>query len=427
MKNYIKYLSLAALMLLIATPAMAFNAGEGLSKFFNEMGFMSFCTLDGVKNLVMILIGCFLLYLAIKKGYEPLLLLPIAFGMVLANLPGAGLFDSEMWNNEFLNPASPNYHSYGYIMAHGGLLDILYIGVKAGVYPCLIFLGVGAMTDFGPLIANPKSLLLGAAAQIGIFATFIVTQIDCPIFGFTVEQAASIGIIGGADGPTAIFLTSKLAPELLGPIAVAAYSYMALVPVIQPPIMRALTTKQERLIRMSQLRTVSKKEKIIFPIVVTIIVSLVVPSAATLIGCLMLGNLMKESGMVDRLSKTAQNELNNIVVIFLGITVGATATASSFLNWQTFGILCVGIVAFGVGSASGVLMAKFMNLFMKEKINPLIGSAGVSAVPMAARVSQQEGQKEDRRNFLLMHAMGPNVAGVIGSAVAAGILLSFLG
>ena len=427
MKNYIKYLSLAALMLLIATPAMAFNAGEGLSKFFNEMGFMSFCTLDGVKNLVMILIGCFLLYLAIKKGYEPLLLLPIAFGMVLANLPGAGLFDSEMWNNEFLNPASPNYHSYGYIMAHGGLLDILYIGVKAGVYPCLIFLGVGAMPDFGPLIANPKSLLLGAAAQIGIFATFIVTQIDCPIFGFTVEQAASIGIIGGADGPTAIFLTSKLAPELLGPIAVAAYSYMALVPVIQPPIMRALTTKQERLIRMSQLRTVSKKEKIIFPIVVTIIVSLVVPSAATLIGCLMLGNLMKESGMVDRLSKTAQNELNNIVVIFLGITVGATATASSFLNWQTFGILCVGIVAFGVGSASGVLMAKFMNLFMKEKINPLIGSAGVSAVPMAARVSQQEGQKEDRRNFLLMHAMGPNVAGVIGSAVAAGILLSFLG
>ena len=427
MKNYIKYLSLAALMLLIATPAMAFNAGEGLSKFFNEMGFMSFCTLDGVKNLVMILIGSFLLYLAIKKGYEPLLLLPIAFGMVLANLPGAGLFDSEMWNNEFLNPASPNYHSYGYIMAHGGLLDILYIGVKAGVYPCLIFLGVGAMTDFGPLIANPKSLLLGAAAQIGIFATFIVTQIDCPIFGFTVEQAASIGIIGGADGPTAIFLTSKLAPELLGPIAVAAYSYMALVPVIQPPIMRALTTKQERLIRMSQLRTVSKKEKIIFPIVVTIIVSLVVPSAATLIGCLMLGNLMKESGMVDRLSKTAQNELNNIVVIFLGITVGATATASSFLNWQTFGILCVGIVAFGVGSASGVLMAKFMNLFMKEKINPLIGSAGVSAVPMAARVSQQEGQKEDRRNFLLMHAMGPNVAGVIGSAVAAGILLSFLG
>ena len=374
----------------------------------------------------MLAISCFLLWLAIVKKFEPLLLLPIAFGMVLTNLPGAGLFHSEMWNNEFLNPASPHYHSYGYIMANGGLLDVLYIGVKAGVYPCLIFLGVGAMTDFGPLIAYPKSLLLGAAAQIGIFATFIVTQIDIPGLGFTPEQAASIGIIGGADGPTAIFLTSKLAPELLGPIAVAAYSYMALVPVIQPPIMRALTTKEERLIRMSQLRTVSKNEKIIFPIVVTIVVSLVVPSAGTLVGCLMLGNLMKECGVVDRLSKAAQNELNNIVVIFLGITVGATASAESFMNVQTIGILCVGIVAFGVGSACGVLMAKFMNLFLKEKINPLIGSAGVSAVPMAARVSQEQGQKEDRRNFLLMHAMGPNVAGVIGSAVAAGLLLSFL-
>ena len=421
-------------MLLVATPAMAFNLEEGMTDFVNEMGFVSFFQGEGWKNLVMIGVGCVLLYLAIKKGFEPLLLLPIAFGMILANLPGAGLFHSEMWNNEFLNPNSPHYHSYGYIMANGGLLDVLYIGVKAGVYPCLIFLGVGAMTDFGPLIANPKSLLLGAAAQIGIFATFIVTQWDFTIpftdivpFSFTPEQAASIGIIGGADGPTAIFLTSKLAPELLGPIAVAAYSYMALVPVIQPPIMRFLTNKNERLIRMSQLRTVSKKEKIIFPIVVTVIVSLIVPSAGTLVGCLMLGNLMKECGMVDRLSKTAQNELNNIVVIFLGITVGATATASSFLNIQTISILCVGIVAFGVGSASGVLMAKFMNLFLKEKINPLIGSAGVSAVPMAARVSQQEGQKEDRRNFLLMHAMGPNVAGVIGSAVAAGILLSFLG
>lgn len=434
MKNYIKYLPLLVIMLLVATPAMAFNLEEGMTDFVNEMGFVSFFQGDGWKNLAMIAIGCVLLYLAIKKGFEPLLLLPIAFGMILANLPGAGLFHSEMWNNEFLNPNSPHYHSYGYIMANGGLLDVLYIGVKAGVYPCLIFLGVGAMTDFGPLIANPKSLLLGAAAQIGIFATFIVTQWDFTIpftdivpFSFTPEQAASIGIIGGADGPTAIFLTSKLAPELLGPIAVAAYSYMALVPVIQPPIMRFLTNKNERLIRMSQLRTVSKKEKIIFPIVVTVIVSLIVPSAGTLVGCLMLGNLMKECGMVDRLSKTAQNELNNIVVIFLGITVGATATASSFLNIQTISILCVGIVAFGVGSASGVLMAKFMNLFLKEKINPLIGSAGVSAVPMAARVSQQEGQKEDRRNFLLMHAMGPNVAGVIGSAVAAGILLSFLG
>ena len=434
MKNYIKYLPLLVIMLLVATPAMAFNLEEGMTDFVNEMGFVSFFQGEGWKNLVMIGVGCVLLYLAIKKGFEPLLLLPIAFGMILANLPGAGLFHSEMWNNEFLNPNSPHYHSYGYIMANGGLLDVLYIGVKAGVYPCLIFLGVGAMTDFGPLIANPKSLLLGAAAQIGIFATFIVTQWDFTIpftdivpFSFTPEQAASIGIIGGADGPTAIFLTSKLAPELLGPIAVAAYSYMALVPVIQPPIMRFLTNKNERLIRMSQLRTVSKKEKIIFPIVVTVIVSLIVPSAGTLVGCLMLGNLMKECGMVDRLSKTAQNELNNIVVIFLGITVGATATASSFLNIQTISILCVGIVAFGVGSASGVLMAKFMNLFLKEKINPLIGSAGVSAVPMAARVSQQEGQKEDRRNFLLMHAMGPNVAGVIGSAVAAGILLSFLG
>jgi len=425
----VKFLSILALLLLVATPLFAadVDAQHGVSKFLEEMGFVAFFTGEGWKNAVMLCIGCFLLYLAIKKEYEPLLLLPIAFGMILTNLPGVGMFDSEMWNNEFLNPSSPYYHSYGHIMAHGGLLDILYIGVKAGVYPCLIFLGVGAMTDFGPLIANPKSLLLGAAAQIGIFATFLVTQMDLPIFSFTPEQAASIGIIGGADGPTAIFLTSKLAPELLGPIAVAAYSYMALVPVIQPPIMRALTTKSERMIRMEQLRTVSKKEKILFPIIVAIIVSLIVPSAGTLIGCLMLGNLMKESGVVERLSKAAQNELNNIVVICLGLTVGATATATSFMNLQTLGILAVGIVAFGIGSASGVIMAKIMNLFLKKKINPLIGSAGVSAVPMAARVSQAEGQKADPRNFLLMHAMGPNVAGVIGSAVAAGILLSFLG
>ena len=429
MNSKIKFVGILSLMLLIAMPALAagFDAQEGMSKFFEEMGFISFFMGEGWKNAVMLFIGCVLLYLAIKKEYEPLLLLPIAFGMILTNLPGAGMFDSEMWNNEFLNADSPNYHSYGYIMAHGGLLDILYIGVKAGVYPCLIFLGVGAMTDFGPLIANPKSLLLGAAAQIGIFATFLVTQLDLPIFGFSPAQAASIGIIGGADGPTAIFLTSKLAPELLGPIAVAAYSYMALVPVIQPPIMKLLTTSKERKIRMSQLRVVSKKEKIVFPIIVAIVVSLTVPSAATLIGCLMLGNLMKESGVVDRLSKAAQNELNNIVVICLGLTVGATATASSFMNWQTLGILAVGIVAFGIGSASGVIMAKVMNLFLKEKINPLIGSAGVSAVPMAARVSQTVGQEADKRNFLLMHAMGPNVAGVIGSAVAAGILLSFLG
>ena len=418
---------LMAMLLLMATPMMAgeFNFGEALENFYSEMGFTSFFVGTGWKNLVMLGVGCVLLYLAIKKEYEPLLLLPIAFGMILTNLPGAGLFHTEMWNEEFLNPDSPYYHSYRHVLAEGGLLDILYIGVKAGIYPCLIFLGVGAMTDFGPLIANPKSLLLGAAAQLGIFATFIVTQMD--IFGFTPNEAASIGIIGGADGPTAIFLTTKLAPHLLGPIAVAAYSYMALVPVIQPPIMRMLTTKKERMIRMKQLRIVSKKEKIIFPIVVAILVSLILPSAATLIGCLMLGNLMKESGVVDRLSKAAQNELNNIVVIFLGTTVGATATAEAFLNWQTLSILCVGIVAFGVGSAGGVLLAKLMNLFLKEKINPLIGSAGVSAVPMAARVSQTVGQKADPHNFLLMHAMGPNVAGVIGSAVAAGILLSFLG
>jgi oxaloacetate decarboxylase beta subunit len=399
--------------------------GESISKFGSEMGFTAFFVGEGWKNAIMICFGCFLLYLAIKKEYEPLLLLPIAFGMILTNLPGAGLFHSSMWNDEFLNPDSPFYHSYRHVMAEGGLLDILYIGVKAGVYPCLIFLGVGAMTDFGPLIANPKSLLLGAAAQVGIFATFILTQLD--IFGFTPAQAASIGIIGGADGPTAIFLTTKLAPELLGPIAVAAYSYMALVPVIQPPIMKLCTTEKERKIRMKQLRQVSKKEKIIFPIVVAIVVSLILPSAGTLIGCLMLGNLMKESGVVERLSKCAQNELNNIVVIMLGTTVGATATAEAFLNVQTLSILCVGIVAFGVASACGVLFAKFMNLFLKEKINPLIGSAGVSAVPMAARVSQTEGAKADPRNFLLMHAMGPNVAGVIGSAVAAGALLSFLG
>ncbi len=427
MRN-IKFFTVLALLFMVAVPTMAatdFDMQTALTKFWNDMGFTYFFVGEGWKNAVMIAVGSFLLYLAIKKEYEPLLLLPIAFGMILANLPSAGLFHTEMWNDEFLNPESPYYHSYRRILAEGGLLDVLYIGVKAGIYPCLIFLGVGAMTDFGPLIANPKSLLLGAAAQVGIFATFIVTQID--FFGFNPAEAASIGIIGGADGPTAIFLTSKLAPHLLGPIAVAAYSYMALVPVIQPPIMRALTTKDERLIRMNQLRTVSKKEKIVFPIVVAIVVSLILPSAATLIGCLMLGNLMKESGVVDRLSKAAQNELNNIVVIFLGTTVGATATAEAFLNFQTLSILCVGIVAFGVGTAGGVLLAKFMNLFLKEKINPLIGSAGVSAVPMAARVSQVEGQKADPRNFLLMHAMGPNVAGVIGSAVAAGLLLSFLG
>lgn len=422
-----KIFCLITMLMLVAVPVLAANEGfdfnQTMLKFWNDMGFTLFFAGDGWKNAVMICIACVLLYLAIKKQYEPLLLLPIAFGMLLSNIPLGGLFHSEMWNNEFLNPESPFFHSYKHIMAEGGLLDVLYIGVKAGIYPCLIFLGVGAMTDFGPLIANPKSLLLGAAAQLGIFVTFIVAH----LLGFNSQEAASIGIIGGADGPTAIFLTTKLAPHLLGPIAVAAYSYMALVPVIQPPIMRALTTKKEREIQMKQLRTVSKTEKILFPIVVAIIVSLILPSAATLIGCLMLGNLFKESGVVERLNKTSQNELNNIVVIFLGTTVGATATAQSFLNVQTISILVVGIVAFSFGTAGGVLLAKFLNLFLKEKINPLIGSAGVSAVPMAARVSQVEGQKANPRNFLLMHAMGPNVAGVIGSAVAAGILLSMLG
>ena len=418
-------LLLMLFMLPLSLQAQDFDFASAMTKFWNDMALTSFFVGDGWKNAVMICIACLLLYLAIKKEYEPLLLLPIAFGMLLSNIPDAGLFHTEMWNNEFLNASSPYYHSYRHIVAEGGLLDILYIGVKMGVYPCLIFLGVGAMTDFGPLIANPKSLLLGAAAQLGIFATFLFMQLD--FMGFDMKEAASIGIIGGADGPTAIFLTSKLAPHLLGPIAVAAYSYMALVPVIQPPIMRALTTEKERKIQMKQLREVSKREKILFPIIVAIIVSLILPSAATLIGCLMLGNLMKESGVVERLSKAAQNELNNIIVIFLGTTVGATATAEAFLNVQTIKILVFGIIAFGVGTAGGVLLAKFMNLFSKEKINPLIGSAGVSAVPMAARVSQAEGAKANPRNFLLMHAMGPNVAGVIGSAVAAGILLSFLG
>lgn len=386
--------------------------------FFRTMGFMN---IDW-RQVVMLFVSFFLLYLAIKKQYEPLLLLPIAFGMLLTNLPGANMYHPELWE-AFLDADSPAYHSYGAILKDAGLLDVLYIGVKAGLYPCLIFIGVGAMTDFGPLIANPKSLILGAAAQIGIFVTFLCAN----ALGFTPAEAGSIGIIGGADGPTSIFLTSKLAPQLLGPIAIAAYSYMALVPVIQPPIMRALTTKKERAIKMKQLRSVSKTEKIVFPIVITAIVALVLPDAAPLIGCLMLGNLMKECGVVDRLSKTAQNELMNIVVIFLGLSVGATATGATFLNVKTLLILAMGIVAFSLATAGGVLFAKLMNLFSKEKINPLIGSAGVSAVPMAARVSQMEGQKADPSNFLLMHAMGPNVAGVIGSAVAAGILLAFLG
>lgn len=390
---------------------------DDIIRFFEGMGFMQITWGQGI----MLILSFFLLYLAIVKKYEPLLLLPIAFGMLLTNLPGAGMFHAELWT-AFLDESSPMHHSYGAILKEAGLLDIMYMGVKMGLYPCLIFMGVGAMTDFGPLIANPKSLLLGAAAQLGIFLTFICAN----ALGFTPAEAGSIGIIGGADGPTSIFLTSKLAPHLLGPIAIAAYSYMALVPVIQPPIMKALTTKSERAIKMKQLRPVSKTEKIVFPIAITAIVALILPDAAPLVGCLMLGNLAKECCVIDRLSDTMQNSLMNIVVIFLGLSVGATATAESFLNVKTILILCMGIVAFGCGTAGGVLLAKLMNLFSKEKINPLIGSAGVSAVPMAARVSQQVGQEENPSNFLLMHAMGPNVAGVIGSAVAAGILLSML-
>lgn len=389
------------------------HIGESLLNFVQSMGFVGL--VQDWRFIVMLVIACVLLYLAIVKQYEPLLLLPIAFGMILTNLPGAGMYHSELF-------AGGHVHWQGFDSL-AGLVDYLYLGVKLGIYPCLIFVGVGAMTDFGPLIANPKSLLLGAAAQLGIFATYL----GATALGFTPAEAASTGIIGGADGPTAIYLTSKLAPHLLGPIAVAAYSYMALVPVIQPPIMKALTTKEERKIVMKQLRPVSKTEKILFPIVLTIIISLLLPSAAPLIGSLMLGNLMKECGVVERLSKTVQNELMNIVTIFLGISVGATATADAFLNWQTLGILVLGVTAFGLGTAGGVILAKIINIFSKEKINPLIGSAGVSAVPMAARVSQTVGQEANPGNFLLMHAMGPNVAGVIGSAVAAGILLSFLG
>lgn len=458
------------------------------------------------KWIIMVIIACVLCYLAIVKKFEPLLLLPIAIGMLLTNLPGAGVYhevlfaggeirwelfggnpvtmdlimevanDMSLFGENFVKAFEdliPSGMSEladqvaylktnltqdqileflardSHILAelielwkagegiHVGLIDVLYLGVKLGIYPCLIFIGVGAMTDFGPLLANPKSLLLGAAAQIGIFATFagvmcigaLGLKLDWEPIKFVMEEAASIGIIGGADGPTAIFVTSKLAPHLLGPIAVAAYSYMALVPVIQPPIMKLLTTKKERQIRMDSLRPVSKKAKIIFPIVIIIFVALLVPDAVALVGCLMLGNLLRECGVTERLSKTVQNELMNIVTIFLGISVGATATAATFLSPKTIIIIVMGVVAFGVATAGGVLIAKFMNLFLPKgkKINPLIGSAGVSAVPMAARVSQKVGQEADPGNFLLMHAMGPNVAGVIGSAIAAGVLISLVG
>ncbi len=397
---------------------------EAILNFMSQTGFSMLAIGDNWKTIVMILIACVLLYLAIVKQFEPLLLLPIAFGMLLTNLVGAEIFHEELFAGGHVHW---DMFGSGFVNSMGqtatpGLIDYLYLGVKLGIYPCLIFIGVGAMTDFGPLIANPKSLLLGAAAQGGIFATYVAAR----YLGFTPAQAGSIGIIGGADGPTAIFVTTRLAPELLGPIAVAAYSYMALVPVIQPPIMKALTTKKERMIVMKALRPVSKTEKILFPIVVTIFVSWLVPSAAPLVACLMLGNLLTETGVCERLAKTVQNELMNIVTIFLGVSVGATATASTFLSLQTIKIIVMGVVAFGVATACGVLLAKFMNLFLKNKINPLIGSAGVSAVPMAARVSQKVGQAENPANFLLMHAMGPNVAGVIGSAIAAGALLAVI-
>ena len=464
---------------------------DGIINFLKETGFAGFFEAGGWKYLVMIAIACVLCYLAIVKKFEPLLLLPIAIGMLITNLPFAGAYHEELfaaghiqWDlfggkvidaDKILHIArelniqagvdalgNAIYYSdlavlkdaiasgvvgnfpvlNSLIALEGtsisvGLIDVLYLGVKLGVYPCLIFIGVGAMTDFGPLLANPKSLILGAAAQVGIFAT-VAGVMGVSAIGeaagwdaivFTLREAASIGIIGGADGPTAIYTTSLLAPQLLGPIAVAAYSYMALVPVIQPPIMRALTTKKERQIRMDALRPVSKTAKILFPIVVTIIVALIVPSAAILVGCLMFGNLLKECGVCERLSKTVQNELMNIVTVFLGISVGATATAATFLSLKTIIIIVMGVVAFGVATASGVLIAKLMNVFLPEgkKINPLIGSAGVSAVPMAARVSQKVGQEDDPGNFLLMHAMGPNVAGVIGSGIAAGVLIALLG
>ena len=418
---------------------------EAIANFLTSTGFYQFFQGENWKSAIMLVIACILLFLGIVKKFEPLLLVPIAIGMLVTNLPGAGMFHEilfagghvhwELFGGQPITAeiiaemqaagvadAVLNTVSVGQTISVG-LVDVLYLGIKLGIYPCLIFMGVGAMTDFGPLIANPKSLLLGAAAQLGIFLTYL----GCRLLGFTGAEASSVGIIGGADGPTAIFVTAMLAPALLGPIAVSAYSYMALVPVIQPPIMKALTTEKERQIVMKPLREVSKREKILFPVVVTVFVALLVPSAAPLIACLMFGNLAKECGVLDRLSKTMQNELMNIVTIFLGISVGATATGTTFLSPKTLAIMGMGVVAFGFGTAGGVLLAKFMNLFLKEKINPLIGSAGVSAVPMAARVSQKVGQEANPGNFLLMHAMGPNVAGVIGSAIAAGVLISLFG
>lgn len=413
-----------------------FNVGDTLLKLATESGFAGFFANGGWQNLVMIVIACVLLYLGIVKGFEPLLLVGIAFGCLLANVsyfPGLdsvnpelnatnAMYHPELWS-AFLDSTSPYYHSYGHILSNAGLLDIFYIGVKAGLYPSLIFMGVGAMTDFGPLIADPKSLLLGAAAQLGVFVAFF----GAICLNFTGPEAASIGIIGGADGPTAIFLTNKLAPQLLGAIAIAAYSYMALIPMIQPPIMKLMTSDADRKIKMVQARVVSKTEKILFPIIVTIFVILLLPSTAPLIGCLMLGNLFRECGCTDRLSDTVQNALMNIVTIFLSTSVGATMVASNFLKPETLKIIFLGLVAFGISTAGGLIGGNIMCKLSGKKVNPLIGSAGVSAVPMAARVSQMVGQKANPANFLLMHAMGPNVAGVIGSAIAAGFLLAVFG
>ena len=397
---------------------------DTLVGIFQSSGFARFGEPGGYLYAIMICVGCFLLYLAIVKEFEPLILLPMAFGMILANLPGSGVIHMQYFVGDGLE-----HPMWVEILNNGGLADMLYMGVKLGIYPPLIFLGIGTMTDFAPLISNPKSLLLGAAAQFGIFGTYMGARLltATGLVDFTQKQSAAIAIIGGADGPTAIFVTSRLAPELLGSIAVAAYSYMALVPVIQPPIMKVLTTEKERQIVMESPRKVSKTEKILFPIIVTIIVSLTLPDAAILVGCLMLGNLMKECGVVERIKKTAGNELMNIITIFLGFSVGCTTNAATFLNIQTVEIIVLGIVAFGVGTAGGVLLGKVMCFVTHGKINPLIGSAGVSAVPMAARVSQKVGQEYNPRNYLLMHAMGPNVAGVIGSAVAAGILINMFG
>ena len=391
---------------------------KNIAEIFAKSGWAQIIfTEGGWKYAVMLAVACVLLYLAIVKQFEPLLLLPIGFGMLMTNLPLDGIFHMDIFIN------STNHIDWALLGSSGGMVDYIYLGVKLGIYPPLIFLGIGTMTDFEPLIARPSSLLLGAAAQLGIFFTFVGAK----ILGFTNQEAGAIGIIGGADGPTAIYVTTKLAPHLLGSIAVAAYCYMALVPVIQPPIMKALTTEKERQIVMTAPRRVSKTEKILFPIIVTIIVALTLPDAAILVGCLMMGNLMKESGVVERITKTAGNELMNIITIFHGFSVGCTTNAATFLNIQTVEIIVLGIVAFGVGTAGGVILGKVMCVVTHGKINPLIGSAGVSAVPMAARVSQKVGQEYNPRNYLLMHAMGPNVAGVIGSAVAAGILINMFG